>query len=248
MRLLGLIFLLVLSPLAQAETLSPDRLSTTISYPITAETEQLLETVDPDIMPALKQSGFREEGVISAQSLLVSACACDVSIFDVSTILISDFDHNGFYHRFKLVIDADTAPGLGRWVYAKLYLSFEGGPWNEYATSGDFFIEGDVSSDEFVVETELVDGYPTGYYDIKIELFDAEFGDWLLDYGPYDDNSLSAVPLEDRERDDDDYYYGYVSGGSTQLGFLAGLIFLGLLRAYSLTGKPAFIQPRKPSA
>ncbi len=139
----------------------------------------------------------------------------DFSIYDVRTILISDYDDDGFYHRFSLRIDADTLFGSA-WVYARLYVSHEGGPWTWYATSDDYHISGDSSLDSFVIETELVDGYPAGYYDIRIELYDAEYGDFLLSVGPYDDSSLVALPLEDSYRDDNDY--GVSIGVGVQIG------------------------------
>ena len=55
----------------------------------------------------------------------------------------------------------------------------------------------------FVIETELAEGFPAGYYDIRIELYDAESGDWVQSYGPYDDDSLSTLPLEDSVHDED---------------------------------------------
>ena len=245
MRLAFVLIVLGLWSTVQAETVDSDRISTSISYLSSDTSEKRLELTDPDITQPLEKFGYREESSISAKTLSSKVCDCDVFMYDVSTILLVDNDFDGFYHRFKVIMDADTLFSPGLWVFAELYLSFEGGPWNHYATSGDFYIEGDTSIDEFVVETELVDGYPTGYYDIKIELYDAEYGDWILDYGPHDDASLNAIPLEERDRDDD---YVYVSAGSTQFGFLALLVTLGLARAYSLTGKPALRQPRKPSA
>jgi hypothetical protein len=63
----------------------------------------------------------------------------------------------------------------------------------------------------FYVETELAEGFPAGYYDVRIELYDADTGEWLLNYGPYDDSSLTALPLEDSMHDDDYYSTGYTT-------------------------------------
>ena len=125
--------------------------------------------------------------------------------------MISDLDDDGYYHRFSVAIDADTVYSTS-WVYAQLYLSYEGGPWNHYATSSDFHIHGDSAADVFVIETELAEGFPAGYYDIRIELYDANSGEWLQSYGPYDDASLSALPLEDSVYDD-----YYISGVTTEV-------------------------------
>ena len=122
---------------------------------------------------------------------------------------------------------------------SKLYLSYEGGPWNYYASSDDFHIHGDSELDIYVVETELAEGFPAGYYDIRIELYDAEYGDWLLTYGPYDDDSLSALPLEDSVYDDVYYSSAYtteviVAGhGGISVWLLAVFGIMGVARLIS---------------
>ena len=135
-------------------------------------------------------------------------------------------------------VDVDTLSSTS-WVYAKLYLSYEGGPWNYYASSDDFHIHGDSELDIYVVETELAEGFPAGYYDIRIELYDAEYGDWLLTYGPYDDDSLSALPLEDSVYDDVYYSSAYtteviVAGhGGISVWLLAVFGIMGVARLMS---------------
>ncbi len=125
----------------------------------------------------------------------------DYTIYDADTRLITDDDLDGFYHHFSLSIDADTLFDHAA-VYARVYLSYEGAPWVHYATSDRYPIYADSSSDRFTIETELTDGFATGYYDIRIELFDAASDEWLLSYGPYEDDSLAALPLEDARGDE----------------------------------------------
>lgn len=224
--------IVLLSPL-QAETTGDVRASTSVSYLATEKSPVDLNSAEVDIMPALEKFGFRDETGQQNKVIQSKSCGCDISVFNATTILLSDDDNDGFYHRIKVIVDADSDPGHGAWVYAKLYLSFEGGPWNHYATSGDFFVEGPTDLDEFVVETELSDGFPTGYYDIRIELYDADFNDWLDTYGPNDDGSLNAIPLEDAERDDD-YSHGIHGGGGVGFWLLAALSLLGLGRLWSV--------------
>ncbi len=161
----------------------------------------------------LKQAEFKETQTIDKQSFRLESTSQslsgdsssysnpDFSIYDADVELISDFDYDGFYHRFSVSIDADTLYNTA-YVYAKLYLSYEGGPWTEYAISDNYHIYGNSELDRFVVETELADGFAPGHYDIRIELFDADTHHWLLSYGPYDDISLGTVPLEDSLHDD----------------------------------------------
>jgi hypothetical protein len=203
-----------------------------------------LEHTEVQILDPLLQQGFRTEATPAAVVIETTVYLYDgdISIFDASTSLISDFDHDGFYHRFSVGIDADTIYSES-WVYAELYLSYEGGPWNYYATSSDFPIHGDSELDAFTIETELADGFPAGYYDIRIELYDAETGDWVQSYGPYDDGSLSALPLEDSINDEDFQSTAFtteviVAGhghGGLGLWFLAILPLIGLLRRLTVS-------------
>ena len=149
----------------------------------------------------------------------------DITLYDVSTDLLNDYDYDGFYHRISVSIDADTVFDTS-YVYAVLYLSYEGGPWNHYATSDNYHIYRDSAADSFTIETELADGYPPGYYDVRVELYDADTGQWLSTSGPYDDQSLSALPLEDSYYDDGNGYgdYNVEAGVSIGVGSMAWLL------------------------
>jgi len=239
------IVLMVLTGLSmplQAEETASTRASKSISYAGKVELDETvrkteLDKADADVMDALVKEGFRPES--AAVGVYVDNISYhyggDITIYDASTTLISDFDDDGFYHRFSVAIDADTVYSTS-WVYAELYLSYEGGPWNYYASSDDFHIHDDSELDIHVVETELAEGFPAGYYDIRIELYDAEYGELLHSYGPYDDASLSTLPLEDSVYDDDFYSTGItteviVAGhGGLGLWFIAALSLVGLLR------------------
>ena len=205
----------MLSIPANAETAETTRSSKSISFAGSAVLDQaakdsLLKQAETDVMAPLSTQGFRpESGPVALQiETTLAHPAGDFTLYDASTVLISDFDHDGFYHRFSVSIDADTIYDTA-YVYAKLYLSYEGGPWNIYATSDNYHIHFDSVADTFIVETELADGFPPGYYDARIELYDADHDSWILSYGPYDDSSLSALPLEDSYHDDgyDTVYY-----------------------------------------
>jgi len=202
------IFIGMLSAPLMAETTQGTRSSKSISYSSETNIDQAirdeqLKQTDADIMPGLLTQGFRVESTATAlQIATASYYASDsFSIYDAASYLISDLNGDGFYHRFSITIDADTVYDSAH-VYAMLYLSYEGGPWNLYATSNTYRINGDSDLDIFTIETELADGFAPGYYDVRIELYDADLGTWLLSYGPYDDTSLSALPLEDSYYDE----------------------------------------------
>ena len=115
-------------------------------------------------------------------------------------MLFNDHDTDGYYHGIDLLFDADTYFGFAE-VYAVIYLSFEGGPWNEYAVTEDFTLAGASSEDEYVIVTELLSGYPTGSYDVLIELFDLYDNSLVAFFGPDDSSELAFLPLEDADRD-----------------------------------------------
>ena len=156
--------------------------------------------------------------------------------YDVDVVLFSDLDRDGYYFGIDLLFDADTSYAVAD-VYAVLYLSYELGPWNEYAVTEDFTLFGSTSTDDYIVETELVAGYPTGNYDILIELFDAYDGTFLTSIGPDDTSELSYLPLEDSTLDSvapGDTHIVVNSGGG---GSFSLLLLLGLL-AVRMTLRP----------
>ncbi len=156
--------------------------------------------------------------------------------YDADVELFSDLDRDGYYFGIDLLFDADTSYAVAD-VYAVIYLSYEYGPWNEYAETDDFTLFGAISSDDYVVETELVSGYPTGNYDILIELFDAYDGTYLASIGPEDTSELSLLPLEDSTRD-------APAGGQPQVvvvnsgGGSIGWLLLAGLFAVRMTFRP----------
>ena len=91
-------------------------------------------------------------------------------IYDADVQLTGDFDGDGFYHALNVYFDVDVNYGDAT-VYAKLYLSREGGPWSQYFTTDLFQIYGDDVADAYEVETELVDGYEPGYYAVLVEIY-----------------------------------------------------------------------------
>jgi len=199
----------------------------------------LLKQAESIVIAPVPKPGFRSESASVEKLTLTTSYmhSGDFSIYNLDTDLISDFDYDGFYHRFSITIDADTLYSSA-YVYAKIYLSYEGGPWSYMASSNAYPIYSDSATDAFTIETELSDGFYAGYYDVRIELYDADSNDWLLSYGPYDDSSISALPLEDSYNDDfyDAYDADYSHAATTDVyvaghGSMGGglLIALGLM-------------------
>ena len=152
--------------------------------------------------------------------------------YDVDVQLFADHDQDGYFAGIDLLFDADTTYAAAD-VYAVLYLSYELGPWEEYAATDDFTLLGSTSADDYIVETELVSGYPTGNYDLLIELFDAYDGTYLTSIGPDETSELSILPLEDSSRDvvygDDTVVVVNSGGGSFGLLLLFGLLAVRMI-------------------
>jgi hypothetical protein len=147
---------------------------------------------------SVTRSTFSKPGT---DSVIAEAPSFDFWFYEADVILYNDDDSDGFFHGIDLLFDIDTNFAAAD-VYAVMYLSFEGGPWNEYAATDDFTINGANGSDEYVIETELMSGYLTGSYDLLIEVFDAFDGAFLASFGPEDSSELAYLPLEDYNRDE----------------------------------------------
>jgi hypothetical protein len=143
------------------------------------------------------RAGFSKPG---AGSSLAQSAGINFWVYDADVQLFNDDDVDGYYHGIDLLFDVDTNFNSAE-IYAVVYLSFEGGPWNEYAATEDFTIFGSSGSDEYGLVTELMQGYPTGSYDLLIEVFDAYDGAFLADFGPNDSSAVGFLPLEDFNRD-----------------------------------------------
>ncbi len=231
-RIISGISLLLVVTSAIGDIDSSFRTSKSIGYTSSIKSHQTdlnLETEAVNQQSSLIKEGYRAErkaiNITSLHSRQYIDCNCNPQDFSISQAWISlqtDEDFDGYYRRFKLTFDANVYTGNAQ-LYADISLSFEGGPWNLLYTTNRFNLAGNSTLDEYVVESGLESGYITGYYDVLIELYDANTHRFLLDYGPYDNPELSALPLEDRQSDfifgpGDSYgFYGSGAFGWTSL-------------------------------
>lgn len=169
---------------------------------------------------SFSKPGF--EGAVS------QSASFDFWFYEADVILYNDDDNDGYFHGIDLLFDVDTNFAAAD-IYAVMYLSYEGGPWNEYAATEDFTIFGTSGSDSYVLETELMSGYPTGSYDLLIEVFDAFDGTFLTSFGPEDTSELAFLPIEDYNRDApvEVVVVHHHGGGAMDLWFLSALLLLG---------------------
>ena len=112
----------------------------------------------------------------------------DYWFYDAWVTLYGDRDYDGYFYGFSLEFDADTAYYQAP-VYAIVYLG-KNDFYEPFHVTSVFTLFGESSDDSVLLESELETGYPTGDYDILIELIDA-------DLRPY--SSFSFVgDLQDR--------------------------------------------------
>ena len=171
------------------------------------------------------RSGLFKPG---SSSVLAQGASLDFWFYEADVILYNDDDNDGFFHGIDLLFDVDTN-FIAADIYAVLYLSFEGGPWNEYAATEDFTIYGSSGGDEYVLETELMSGYLTGSYDLLIEVFDAYDDTFLTSFGPDETSELAYLPLEDYNRDapvEVVVVHNHGGGGAIDQWFLGALFLL----------------------
>ena len=169
-------------------------------------------------------------GVSAAQRLALHPVE-DIEIFDAWVDVFGDHDYDGFYQNIQVTLDADTLNHIET-VYVKLYLSYEGGPWEQYATSDLYEIHEDSADDSYRILTELVDGYYPGYYSVLIELHS------LSHITPVDsmvlrfDSDGYDIALEDRSYDEHYVYDPYdvtLSAGVSGSLSIPGILLLGFL-------------------
>ena len=219
------------------------RLSVTTQSTRAERDQGLPGKMTEDEFAALRTQGDRVIGkspatMSKSEAQVAQSVNVDFWFYTADVVLFNDHDNDGYYHGIDLLFDADTWYAFAD-VYAVIYLSKEGGPWNEYAVTEDFTLLGASSSDEYVIVTELISGYPAASYDILIELFDADTHEFLAWYGPEDTSELAFLPLEDAGRDAPDVPDVIVvnnhdsGGGSTGVLFI---LILGLVAAARMVG------------
>lgn len=188
-----------------------------------------------------KATGKSRDEILQQENLLVQPMSRsyppEFTIHNAFTTLLDDFDGDGYYRTFSVVFDADiysydsndSSP-----VYARLYLSENGGPWIHYYNTDDFIIHSDSDQDEYEVITTFMSGYESGNYDVLIDLYQVGYDGIVATYSSDDNSALYALPLE--SADYDQVYVDTVAvhhGGSLSSWLLIILFSLLAIRLYS---------------
>jgi hypothetical protein len=171
--------------------------------------------------------------MVKGMQSTASAVLGDSWIYDATATAFLDRDNDGYYRYLRVRFDADTIYTYS-YVYAEIYISADGNAWEHLYSTKDFAVWGSDPDDDYEVETELVSGYSTALYDVLIELYDADTGVFLDEFGPNESPDFSLLPLEDASRDGalapppDSYSHG--GGGAMSWLTLSGLLGALFLR------------------
>ena len=158
-------------------------------YGYSGVVDTFTEYDDPDLGWLPLEDKTYESGNVSS----------DTWVSTVKTEIWTDNDNDGFYRDFTISFDVDTDQS-SRDVYAVLYQRRPGFSW-EYETETSVFTVVGASADDVIsIDAEWQSGYPTDYYDFRIELIDADTGE-ILDDVSSEFSPLLEVPLEDAGRD-----------------------------------------------
>lgn len=157
-------------------------------------------------------------------------------LFDAWIDLSSDLDQDGYYHTIKVSFDADVNIPVTEAVYAKIYLSYQGGPWFHLSTTDLFEIYSNSADDSFEVINELEQGFEPGDYEVLIELHSLYHSGIVSQRIVQLDHSGYLITLEDFDHDQPPYTveyvdsYGYSVSGSFSTTALLMLGLSGLVK------------------
>ena len=153
-------------------------------------------------------------------------------VFDLLINLNIDNDADGHFADFSITLDIDNSFSP-RDVYAIFYLSRGNGQRFEFAVTGNFTVSGTTANDSIRIETILDTGFPTDFYDLSAEIYDANTDALLVTYGPNESSHVIGIPFESRV-DDRFQSFGSLSlsiSGSGSFS-IATLLFFALLICY----------------
>ncbi len=164
-----------------------------------------------------RESHVFASGIGARSGIASYPCPVAPRLGQVAVSLDDDTDRDGYFSFFSLRF-VPRGYCQHRYVFARLFLSYEGGPWNLLYRTHAW--EGGSGADPIMLDTRLQQNYPTGFYDLLIELYDAADGRWLLSEGPYETAALRSLPLEAESLDvfDTGPRLGYVFYGTGAIG------------------------------
>jgi hypothetical protein len=170
----------------------------------TSEYDVLIDLYDAstsDVVATIDYNNAGELGLLPLEEsgLDVPIEESGFSIGDAHTTLLIDDDQDGHYSKFEIAFDpnADVQPGN---LYARVWIRPQGGEWIQEHVSENFPVDTSGQDDVYAFTADWVSGYPTAYYDVQIDLYDAST-DLLVASAGSERQEFSRIPLEDQTRD-----------------------------------------------
>ena len=181
---------------------------------------------------ATSNDGTNKKSISLVKTMMARPNVADINqefwIFDAWLTMHQDRDHDGYFHHFTIELDADTEYASAT-VYARLYLGIDE-VFQEFHSTANFNIYSDNSDDSYVIETELLNGFPSNDYEVLIELYDAYSDELVAVYDGYNDADLYLISLESKNYDSQQVVVVHEHGGSLGVWGLLLLPLLMLLR------------------
>ena len=177
-----------------------------------------------------KQSSLQGSDLSLRQSNRLTTSSMDpvqFDLFDAWVELSGDLDQDGYYHNIKVSFDADVNTQTTEAVYAKIFLSYQGGPWFHLSTTDLFEIYSNSENDSFEIINELEQGFEPGDYEVLIELHSLYHSGIVSQRVVQLDHSGYLITLEDLDHDQPVHSVAYVD--SYEVGVSGSFSILGLL-------------------
>ena len=161
----------------------------------------LYESSTGDVVATVDYNDASELGLLPLEEagLDVPIQEAGFSIADVQATLLIDDDQDGHYSRFEIAFDPDADLQAG-YLYARVWIRPQGGEWIEEHVSKDFPVDISGQDDVYAFDADWVSGYPTAYYDVQIDVYDASTNLLVASAGS-ERVEFSRIPLEDQTRD-----------------------------------------------
>ncbi|MFC4656030.1 choice-of-anchor H family protein [Rheinheimera marina] len=175
---------------------------------------------------------------LKAGSDLIQAVENNVWFDSIDISLSGDRNDNGFFHNIYVRFDADTAYNEVP-VFVHYALRRPGQAEVIIHTSSVFTLYGTSANDWFAIESELLHSIPTGYYDLVLRVYDADYGDLLAEISGNDSGALADLALEDLSYDREPVVIIEEDSGSLHWSWLMALLLLAPLRKQALRRRRA---------
>jgi hypothetical protein len=187
-----------------------------------------------------------ESRALSRAAVVNRSESVEFEIFNAWVTTHGDLDYDGYFHHISIGFDADVNSDVVEAVYAKLYLSRDGGPWFLFSTTELYEIEGNDGGDIYEIYGELVDGFQPGYYSVLIELHSLYHPGIVSERQVDLDDYGQPIALEDTGYDEP-YTEVYIEQHHHTGGLnLMGILVLGGLWLLKKLQRPAMSEDRPP--